>query len=380
MKKNKVLLINTQFVELYVSGFTNRFIGLWCYLQKREQTAGEVHWVTNQSLWNKYFKGSAKPVDVTILKANLKWFRYTSRLFYPFYILYIYYRQKCTSIHVATSIIDSLYLVRLFNLFQIPYCFTFASNSLEMASYSSEKMKRKWQKLFLLAKNIEVLNPTNSINSYRQNKFVSPSSFPYLVELNQIAEKKFTSEARKNIVVFCGSFVPQKNPLFAIEGFKFFNENFGEKFYNPQLILIGRGELKKTVEEEVARINQQFGRMAIELADDKNLIEILAASKIFVSLQDYDNYPSQSLMEAMLFCNSVISFNNGDTKRLVYENYGNILLESKDPEELGLAIKQLLENWQLNLQNRELIQKKFSPRIFSDYFFDIHRQIANSNP
>src|SRR5690349_5830623 len=116
MGKNKVLLINTQFVEYYVSGFTNRFIGLWCYLQKnRQKHKDEIHWLTNRSLWNKYFKGQTRPGNVTIISANLRYFKITSRLVYPLYILYVYYRRRCTSIHVATSIIDSIYLVRLFN-------------------------------------------------------------------------------------------------------------------------------------------------------------------------------------------------------------------------------------------------------------------------
>src|SRR5215211_4685653 len=94
--RNKILLINTQFVELYVSGFTNRFIGLWCYLQKNKQAGGKIHWITNRSLWNKYFKGQPKPDDVTILKADLRYFKFTGRLFYPFYIIYKYYKEKCT--------------------------------------------------------------------------------------------------------------------------------------------------------------------------------------------------------------------------------------------------------------------------------------------
>jgi glycosyltransferase involved in cell wall biosynthesis len=377
MKNEKVLLINTQFVEFYVSGFTNRFIGLWCHLQKKDFAGKKIHWVTNRSLWNKYFGEKPIPENVTILNANLKLFKFSSRLFYPFYIIYLYYRKKCTSVHVATSIIDSIYLVRLFNVLKIPYCFTFASNSLEMAGYNSERMKKKWQKLFSLAKNIEVLNPTNSINNYRGHKFISPTSFPYLTEFNNIPQQLFINDQRNDTIVFCGTFVAQKNPLLAIEGFVSFLNNYDHIFPEARLVLIGKGDLKSQIGTLVEKINSEIGKERISILTDNNLIHILSSSKVFLSLQDYDNYPSQALMEAMLFCNSIISIDNGDTRRLVNEHYSNMLLADKDPQALGQAIKCLLENWHLNIKNRAHILEKFSPEIFATHFFQMHQQISS---
>jgi glycosyltransferase involved in cell wall biosynthesis len=380
IKKNRVLLINTQFPELYVSGFTNRFIGLWCYWKKnRESYNTVIHWLTNRSLWNKYFPGEHVPADVTVMKASLRYFKFTSRLLYPVYILYVYYRTRSTSIHVATSIINPLYLVRLFNLFNIPYCFTFASNSLDMAGYNSQRVKTQWQRLFSLAKNIEVLNPTNTINNYRGRKFVSPTSFPYITQFQDLSNELLTNPERSNNIVFCGTFVSQKNPLLAIHGFEFFLKNSGAEPSTAKLQMIGRGELLKEVKAELSRINKTFNRECIQLVPEDLLMETLATSKIFLSLQDYDNYPSQSLMEAMLFCNSVISLDNGDTSRLVDVNRKNLLLSRKDPEQLGIAIGQLLSDWKINLENKTLIEQKFSAEKFAEYFFDLHKIITDEN-
>ena len=88
MGKKKILLINTQFVELHISGFTNRFIGLWCYLNKQKEVKEEetkIHWLTNRTLWNKFFKDKEPPSGVTVINANLRIFKYTSRLFYPLF-------------------------------------------------------------------------------------------------------------------------------------------------------------------------------------------------------------------------------------------------------------------------------------------------------
>jgi glycosyltransferase involved in cell wall biosynthesis len=380
-RETKVLLINTQFVELYVSGFTNRFIGLWCYYQKnkRHSNFGKIHWVTNRSLWTKYFNEKPIPEDVTVLKADLKYFKFTSRLLYPFYLIYLFYRKKCTSVHIATSIIDSLYLVRLFNLFNIPYCFTFASNSLEMASYNNERMKRKWQKLFSLAKNIEVLNPTNQIENFKGTKYVSPTSFPYIEQFNDLPEELLVNPRRQNTIVFCGSFVSQKNPLFAIKGFEWYLKNFTNRPKDVKLKMIGRGELMNMVREEIQRVNTTYDGCFIEMVPESNLIQTLSSSKIFLSLQDYDNYPSQAVMEAMLFCNSIIATNYGDTSKLVDINRNNILLPEKNPELLGTAINELLGDWSLNKKNKELIKEKFSPEIFARYIFDLHKKIIQRN-
>jgi glycosyltransferase involved in cell wall biosynthesis len=354
-------------------------VGFWCYLQKREKSRSQqIHWVTNKTLWQKFFNQPA-PEGVSVLTAGLKYFRYTSRLFYPLYIIFLYYRKRCTSIHVATSIIDSLYLVRLFNIFGIPYCFTFASNSLDMAGYGDERSKRRWQKLFSLAKNIEVLNPTNSVMHYRGRKFITPTSFPYLPEFRDIPEEHYFNPNRDDLLIFCGSFVPQKNPVLALEGFAKFLERYNLEFPSAQLALIGKGDQLIEVKERMERINQQYGPGRVVLIPDTDLITSLAKAKIFLSLQDYDNYPSQSVMEAMLFCTSVVSINNGDTRKLVDETKGNFLLETKDANALGDAIYALLSGWKLNRQNREHILESFSPKIFADYFFDLHQEISDKN-
>ena len=377
----KILLINTQLAELHISGLTNRFVGLWCYLQKGgSELSGSVsvHWLTNHTLWEKHFPSKLPGPNVTVIAAARRFFRFTARFFYPLYVVYLFHRLRCTSVHIATSIIHPIYLLRVLNLFRVPYCLTYAANSIEMGAFGSERMRQQWAKLFMLAKNIDVLNPTNTINAFRERKFVPPTSFPYITQLHEIQEEEFLHPHRDNTIVFCGSLSPQKNPLLAVEGFRFFLRNSRHAWDNPaQLVIIGKGELLSAVQEEVAAVNLESGRKAIKIIADTSLIATLARSKVFLSLQDYDNYPSQSVMEAMLFCNSVISINNGDTARLVDPGNGNILLAGKDAAQLGAAIDRLLSNWQLNVRNREHVLSRFSVEAFAKYFYDLHAQITS---
>ncbi len=72
----------------------------------------------------------------------------------------------------------------------------------------------------------------------------------------------------------------------------------------------------------------------------ENIDKLLKDSYIFLSLQDYDNYPSQSLIEAMAHGCSVIATNFGDTSKIVKVNYNNYLIE-KDVSELVDAMIKL---------------------------------------
>ena len=68
--------------------------------------------------------------------------------------------------------------------------------------------------------------------------------------------------------------------------------------------------------------------------------EILGRSKIFLSLQDEDNYPSQSLLEAMASECCVIATDVGETRNLVDTTCG--VLTGKNSQQLAENIKYLL--------------------------------------
>ena len=334
----------------------------------------DVHLLINRSLWDKFFPGQNPPKNVTVIRANLKYFKYTGRLFYPFYIVYLYYKHRCTSMHIANSIINPILFIRLVNYLRIPYCYTFPSNSIEMIIYGSEKRRRYYTKLLSMIRNLDILNPTHHLDKFPARKFISPTSFPYIRELNDIPEEQYTQANRENVIVFSGSFIPQKNPDLAVEGFYEFLKCNPES--DARLALIGKGDMFEQLNSRVNEINLAVGRTAITFENESSLFDVLSRSKIFLSLQDFDNYPSQSVMEAMLFCNSIVSIDNGDTSRLVLVEKNNILLRKKSPEDLGKNIGRLLEGWQLNRVNRQHILEHFTAEKYGEYFFDIHRQLA----
>ncbi|MBK0401718.1 glycosyltransferase [Adhaeribacter sp. BT258] len=245
-----------------------------------------------------------------------------------------------------------------------------------MAAYGSDWNRRRWTKILTEAKNVDILNPTHDLHFFPCKQFVSRCSFPYFSELNHVDESVYLNPVRNNWIIFCGSLIPQKNPLLALEGFYHFikNNNFPDDL---KLIFFGKGEQFAELDEKLKRVNSEFGKELIAFANYKDLPEVLSKSKIFLSLQDFDNYPSQSLMEAMIFCNSIISIDNGDTSKMVIEDLGNVLLKGKDPEQLSDAINQLLQNRVPNVQNRNFILENHNPKRFMEYLLEVHNNLAS---
>jgi glycosyltransferase involved in cell wall biosynthesis len=63
-------------------------------------------------------------------------------------------------------------------------------------------------------------------------------------------------------------------------------------------------------------------RRNIEIQHKQDMAEVLADAKVFLSLQQWDNYPSQSLLEAMLCGCCVVATDVGDTRLLVNAPWG----------------------------------------------------------
>jgi len=94
--------------------------------------------------------------------------------------------------------------------------------------------------------------------------------------------------------------------------------------------------------------------------------EILNQSAIFVSLQAADNYPSQSLLEAMACGNAIIATDVGETWRLVDETNGIRIPPSAHA--LTNAVVTLLQSAQLAEYGRVSRQRVLAEHTAERYF------------
>ena len=110
----------------------------------------------------------------------------------------------------------------------------------------------------------------------------------------------------------------------------------------------------------------------------EHLPDVLAEAKVFLSLQSGENYPSQSLLEAMTAGCAVIATDVGETEKLVDGSTG-VLIPPGHPGELRAAILSLLGDveraQQLGENARRRVLEKHTVEAFGAYFL---RDVATS--
>lgn len=159
--------------------------------------------------------------------------------------------------------------------------------------------------------------------------------------------KKFFPEAKKNIIVFASRLDNQKHPQWFVEAVNSLNkENFPE-LKNWKFILSGNGPLRDSLIEFVNENNLQS---LIEFVIEGDLSKLLNTSKAYVSCQDYDNFPSLAMAEAMASGNAVIARNVGQTDLFVKDMKNGLVLKEDSPQGLAKAIKFYISNPDLHNQ------------------------------
>ena len=135
---------------------------------------------------------------------------------------------------------------------------------------------------------------------------------------------------------------------------------------------MGRGYLQEQLESSISR---QRLSDKVDLQFALQPTQILNRSSLFVSLQVRENYPSQSLLEAMACGNAVIATDVGETWRLVNEANGLRIPPTK--EALANAIAALLKDPQLRQKqraSRHRVLSEHTPERFFAHITQVYRQ------
>ncbi|MFW5754271.1 MAG: glycosyltransferase family 4 protein [Marinilabiliaceae bacterium] len=171
-------------------------------------------------------------------------------------------------------------------------------------------------------------------------------------------------------VVFMARIEPLKNPLMFVEAVAALkNEELpaGAFFF-----MAGDGHLLSPIQEEV----RDRGLHNIFFTGPHSRPwELLRNASIFVSLQAAENYPSQSLMEAMACGCAIMATDVGETRRLVTEQEG-LLVDPSVPE-VAMAIKKLLGNPALCEKLGKNARKKIRNEHTIESFAGWYRSLMN---
>ena len=133
-------------------------------------------------------------------------------------------------------------------------------------------------------------------------------------------------------VAFSGRLEKDKNPDVFLEAAIILSRKYPEIIFH----IMGEGRLSTDIEEKV----KSSGLTNIVFRGfHSRPTENLADTSVFVSLQTTNNYPSQSVLEAMGCGNAIIATDVGDTRMFINEENG--LLINLKADELANAIETL---------------------------------------
>ncbi len=157
---------------------------------------------------------------------------------------------------------------------------------------------------------------------------ISPGSVVDLGHFQPAAEKE-------PWVVFAGRFVEEKRPVLFLEAIP----AILQAVPFARFFLLGEGPLRSVIDGVLDRLRV---RQRVEVGFWPDPVPVLSKARVFVSLQRQDNYPSQSLLEAMA-CGAVpVATDVGLTWQLVDETTG--IRVKPDLAHIAESVSELLKD------------------------------------
>ena len=157
---------------------------------------------------------------------------------------------------------------------------------------------------------------------------------------------------KNNTIVSIGRLTKQKNFLFIINCFK----KILTKYPYYKLIILGEGEQKDLILEEIEKLNLQENIFC--LGFKKNINNYLFNSSIFLSASYYED-PGFALLEACLNNTTILSANtSGGPEEFLKHNKNSFIFQNNNIEDFMLKFEQLLNCSEQQLKKIKLNAKK----------------------
>lgn len=190
---------------------------------------------------------------------------------------------------------------------------------------------------------------------------VNPCCFAqYSTELQPLARDS-------HLILFAGRLSNEKSPLLFLQALHLLKER-GAAF---RAIILGKGPLYNSVKIFIRDHN--LGNI-VEVKHSYDIKDQMQSASIFVSLQTGDNYPSQSLLEAMGAGCAVVATDVGETWRIVDDQVGcRVPLNAAA---VANAIERLLNNPAMTIglgtQARNRVLQDFTLDRYLDYVENLY--------
>ena len=193
---------------------------------------------------------------------------------------------------------------------------------------------------------------------------------------NGVDTKEFRPDYSKRNpkrVIFIGRLVEVKGPDFLFDAIpKVVNEIPDAEFW-----IVGDGHLKSDLEKRTRKMGIDRNIKFFGWVPMHKIPELINKCSVFVSLQQYDNFPSLSLMESMACGLSIIATDVGHTKRYIGKN--SLLVKRGDIDSLADKLIVLLSNYnkskRLGLISRKIVEKNHTWEIVANKYEKLYEQM-----
>lgn len=359
--------------ELYGGGAERRFWRLFLYMREAGQ---DVHLITNEQLL-KYLERIARPRgnqlgNVHVFKdENSRAFRVFSK--WMGFNLYAIDTIKALRPAVVHLVLIQRSLIPL-------YLWLWTQRRIKVVStmafsyfaYRSRVPLSTALAAYLIWKRADVIDSlypafkTSAPKRYQHKVVVAPCSFTDV-------ERFKPAVCKENAIVFAGRLNDEKNPLLLVKALALLKQNYPDILRGWKVYILGRGPLEKIVKEYIIqyKLNE-----TVEVDHVDCISDYLNKARLFVTLQRTENYPSQSLLEAMSAGCAVIATDVGDTRRLIDGKTG-LLVGNNNPFELAEVMKKLVQDpdlcYTLGQAARERVTIDHSLERFADYLWSLWR-------
>lgn len=161
---------------------------------------------------------------------------------------------------------------------------------------------------------------------------------PYFEAVNtrfSDTERFVPAPEKKNLIIYAARLTDQKKPLFFLSAIELLKQMNLPELNDWKFVIYGNGQLEEKVKTFIN--DNEIGHL-VEHHSSTDLAQVFAQTSCFVSTQDFENFPSLSMCEAMAAGNAVIARNVGQTGYFVLDSVNGFLLKQDTPEDLADTI------------------------------------------
>lgn len=199
----------------------------------------------------------------------------------------------------------------------------------------------------------------------KDNVYTSPGSFIDLKDTQVENDKK------ENLMLYVGSLIDPKG----LDLLTALLENWHKINEDYKLLILGKGPGSNQI---IEKINKYGLEGQVELSYTTTPKKYLRKSKIFLTLQVEDNYPSQSLLEAMACKNAIVATDVGLTHKLVDDSNGVRIDRSTESliEAINMMIAKIKNDFSLFENSRQKILESQNVEQFHGYISRVYSEIT----